>query len=169
MSGIGHLAAGFFAKPLAPKVPLVVLLAASETSDALYFLFSSVGIEKAVKSTFDFNQGVRYLEPSFSPWSHGMFMSLVWSLAAAAIAYLVYRDRRSAGVIGLVVFSHWALDLLMHANLPVFFGQTPLLGLGLESTGAGMIAMTIVDLVLVAAGAAVYLAAKRRKALPQAA
>jgi hypothetical protein len=36
MSGVGHLAVGFAAKSTARQVPLLVLLAASETNDLLY-------------------------------------------------------------------------------------------------------------------------------------
>ena len=107
MSGIGHFAAGFAAKPYAPQAPLWVFLVASEANDLLYFFFTAVGVERPVSTTVDFQQGVRYLTAGTNPWSHGLFMSLVWSLAAAALVWLVYRERRTAGLIGLVVFSHW--------------------------------------------------------------
>lgn len=156
MSGLGHFAAGFAAKPLAPEVPLWVLLAAGETNDILYFLFTSTGIESKVETTMSFSEGITYLAPVSTPWSHGLFMSIVWSLVAAGIAWLVTRNRRTAGVLGLVVFSHWILDFLMHANLPLFFESSPLLGLGLESTGPGLRFMTVLDLVLLGGGVVVY-------------
>ena len=165
MSGIGHLAAGFAAKPVTPKAPLWVLLAATETNDLLYFLFSSAGIEPKATSTIDLNQGVKYLAPGSNPWSHGLFMSMVWSILAAVIMYLFYRNRRTAFVIGLVVFSHWVLDFLMHSNLPIFFDGSPLVGLGLENSGPGFIFMTVLDLVLLAGGAAIYLAGRKRTTL----
>ena len=60
MSGIGHLAAGFAAKPVELKIPLWVLLVASETNDILYFLFAFIGLEHKAVMTMDFNQGVKY-------------------------------------------------------------------------------------------------------------
>jgi membrane-bound metal-dependent hydrolase YbcI (DUF457 family) len=163
MSGIGHLAPAFAAKPAAPKAPLWVLLIAGETNDLLYFLFSSAGIEpKAVITVMDFNQGVKYLTPVSNPWSHGFFMSMIWALTAAAIAFLFYRNRRTSVVIGLVVFSHWILDFLMHSNLPLFFGGSRQVGLGLENSGTGFLFMTILDLVLLAAGIAIYFIARKR-------
>ena len=162
MSGIGHFAAGLAAKPVAPEVPLWVLLAASETNDILYFVFTSTGIESKVETTMSFSRGVTYLAPVSTPWSHGLFMSVVWSLAAALIAFLVYRDRRPAGVIGLVVFSHWLLDFLMHSNLPLFFANLPRLGLGLENSGTGFILITIFDLVLIGTGIAIYLMKRKQ-------
>jgi hypothetical protein len=150
------------AKPLAPKVPLPVLLAASEVNELLYFLFTATGVEQPAVITMSFSEGVRHLTPGVNPWSHGLLMSVVWSLAAAAVAWLVYRDRRTAGVIGLTVLSHWGLDFLMHSNLPLLFDGSPLVGLGLENTGSGFAFMTILDLVLVAGGLAVYLVKRRR-------
>ena len=165
MSGLGHFAAGFAAKAAAPEVPLWVLLAASETNDILYFLFTSTGVEQKAAMTMDFEHGVRYLAPVVSPWSHGLFMSVIWSLAAGLIAFLVYRNGRTAGVIGLTVFSHWLLDLVMHANLPVFFDKSMRLGLGLENSGAGLLFMTILDLLLLGVGIVIYWNAQKRKAI----
>jgi membrane-bound metal-dependent hydrolase YbcI (DUF457 family) len=164
MSGIGHLAVGFAAKPLAPKVPLWVLLVAAEANDLLYFGFSAAGLEPKAEMTMDFNQGVRYLTSATNPWSHGFFMSIVWTGLAAALAFACYRDRRTAGVIGLTVFSHWVLDFLMHSNLPLFFDGSSLIGLGLENTGLGFIFITILDLILTVAGIVIYLGWRKRSA-----
>jgi membrane-bound metal-dependent hydrolase YbcI (DUF457 family) len=163
MSGIGHFAGGFAAHPFAPQAPLWFFLVASEANDLLYFLFTATGLERPVSTFVDFQQGVRYLTSGTNPWSHGLFMSLVWSLAAAALAWLFYRDRRTAGLIGLVVFSHWGLDLLMHSNLPLFFYGSPQVGLGLENSGPGFILITVLDLVLLATGIAIYLSSRRHK------
>lgn len=163
MSGLGHLAPGFAAKSVTPHVPLWALLIAGETNDLLYFLFSSAGIEqKAVITVMDFNQGVKYLTPGSSPWSHGLFMSVIWAMIAAAIAFLFYRDHRTSSVVGLVVFSHWLLDFLMHSNLPLFFEGSPLVGLGLENSGAGFLFMTVLDILLLAVGIAIYCRAGKR-------
>jgi hypothetical protein len=165
MSGIGHLAAGLAVKPAAPKIPLWVFLVAGETNDILYLLFTSTGLEQKVDMTMSFSQGVRYLAPVSNPWSHGFFISVVWSLAAAMIGFLFYKDRRSGLLFGAVVFSHWALDFLMHSNLPLFFDGSPLVGLGLENSRPGFLFMTIFDLVILAAGIAIYLRAKKRLAV----
>lgn len=164
MSGIGHLAAGFAAKPVAPKIPLWVFLLAGETNDILYFLFSSAGIEpKADMVTMDFIEGVRYSSMVPNPWSHGLFMSVVWSAMVAGIAFLFYRDRRAGMLIGAVALSHWALDFLMHSNLPIFFDGSPLVGLGLENSGMGFLFMTVLDLVILAVGVGIYFRAKSKR------
>lgn len=161
MSGIGHLAPGLAAKVISPKVPLWAFLLAGETNDLLYFVFTAVGIEKPATTTMDFTQGVRYLTQGSIPFSHGFFMSVVWSVLTAGIAFLFWRDRRISLLLGSVVFSHWALDFLMHSNLPLFFDGSPLVGIGLENSGAGFIFITIFDLVILAVGIIVYFRARR--------
>ena len=166
MSGIGHLAPGFMAKTAAPQVPLWVFLLAGETNDLLYFAFTAAGIEQPAAMTMDFNQGVKYLTQGSIPFSHGFFMSLVWSILAAGIAFVVWRDRHISLLLGIVVFSHWILDFLMHSNLPLFFDGSPLVGLGLENSGSGFIAITVFDLVILAMGIIAYFRAKSASAKP---
>lgn len=167
MSGIGHLAAGFVAKPMTPQIPLGVYLVASETNDLLYFVFVATGLEKSVSMTMDFAQGVRYLDAIVNPWSHGLFMSVVWAGLAGALTWLIGRDRRAALTMGLVVFSHWIFDFLMHSNLPLFFDGSPQIGLGLENTGPGFLAITIFDLVVLAAGMTIYFRARNKQRITQ--
>lgn len=165
MSGIGHLAPGLVAKSVIAEVPLWVYLLAGEANDLLYFAFTATGLEKPAATTMDFHQGVRYLTQGYIPFSHGFLMSVVWSLAAAGLAGLYWRDRRVSFLIGSVVFSHWIMDFLMHSNLPLFFGGSPLVGLGLENSGAGFIFITVFDLVILAAGIIVYFRARGRAAM----
>lgn len=159
----GHFAIGLAAKPAAPKASLWVLLAATEVPDLLFFAFQAVGIENAGVSTMDFDQGVQILSPGSIPYSHGLFMCMVWSVVATAIAFLFYRDRRTSIIIGLIVFSHWVLDFIVHApDLPLLFDGSPLVGLGLWASGPGLIISGILELVLLAGGIAIYLVTRKR-------
>jgi len=143
-------------------VPLWVYLAAGETNDLLYFAFTAIGIEKPSTTTMSFTEGVRYLTQGSTPWSHGFFMSVVWSAAIAGSAYLVWRSRRVSFLLGAVALSHWILDFLMHSNLPLFFNGSPLVGLGLENSGAGFLFITIFDLIILAIGIFVYFRARKK-------
>jgi hypothetical protein len=149
--GIGHVVAGLAAKPAVKNVPLWVLLVASEAIDILWGIFFILGLDSL----------------GFAPWSHSLFMAVIWSLAAALLAGLVYRSRQAGAVIGLVVFSHWVLDFISHpmtggpANLPLFFDGSIRLGLGAWTT-IGLGAATVVELGLVAAGVAIVVATHRR-------
>jgi hypothetical protein len=153
----GHLALGFAAKSAAPKAPLWVLLVASEVLDLVCFGFVAIGIEKLGVSHTDLARGLTVLAPASIPWSHGLFMSIIWSVIAAAIAYAVYRDRRTVAIVGLVVSSHWALDFIVHLpDLPLFFNGSPKLGFGLWGSGPGLILSGILEFALLAGGMILY-------------
>ncbi len=150
--GIGHFAAGLATKRLAPKASLGVLLLASEATDLLWIVFALTGVE---------NFQTAY-------WSHSLFMSVVWSIVAALLAWRFYRDYRTGLVIGLVFFSHWVLDFISHPmgalgmgsqpDLPLFFAGSPKVGLGLYNSAVGMV---VGEVSLLALGIALYL--KTRK------
>ncbi len=146
MSPIGHLAVGLAAKPVAPKVPLGVLLLASWVIDVLYLVFAFAGIENT----------------DFDPWSHSLFMAVIWSLSAALAVGLIFRSKSSSLVAGLVVFSHWLLDLISWSTLPLFFGNWPQVGLGLYDSilfklPYGDSLVLIVELALFIPGLLIYL------------
>lgn len=68
------------------------------------------------------------------PWSH----SLVTSIGIAIVAAIIYKmfrphaPRRAMVVIGLLAFSHWVLDLIVHRpDLPIYPGGEILLGFAL--------------------------------------
>jgi len=69
MGPIGHFSLGLAAKPVAPRVPLGVLLLATWVLDVLAIVFGFAGIERGGGAGL--------------PWSHGLFMSVIWSVAAA--------------------------------------------------------------------------------------
>ena len=161
--GPGHLGIALAARPIARKVPLWVLLVASEVLDLLCFGFIALGIEKTGLSHTDFAHGITELTSGVIPWSHGLSMSVFWSLLAAAIAWLVYHNRRASIIVGLVVFSHWALDFIVHpADLPLLFNGSPKVGLGLWSSGPGLLLSIFLEIGLLAGGLAIYLVARKR-------
>jgi len=114
MGPIGHFSVGLAAKPTAPKVPLGILLLATWILDVLAIAFGFAGIE-GVKI------GV--------PWSHGLFMSVIWSLVAALLVARIYREYRAGAVVGLLVFSHWVLDFISH---PIPFSSFSLAFVAME-------------------------------------
>jgi len=162
--GPGHLGVAFAVKPLTPKAPLWLLLIASEALDLLCFGFIAIGMEKAAVSQTDFQCGVQTIETGSIPWSHGFFMSIVWSLIFTIIAYLVFKNWRTSRMVGLVVFSHWILDFIVHPpDLPLLFRDSPELGLGLWTSGPGLIFSAVLEFVLLGSGIAIYWISRRRK------
>jgi hypothetical protein len=127
MAALVHIAAGFASKPLSRKVPVWVLIIATEVLDILAIIFALIGIEKT----------------GYIPWSHGLAMSLAWSIAFGALAIWIFRNYRVGIFIGCLVFSHWLIDFVTHPmgavfggrpiepDLPLLFGGSPKVGLGL--------------------------------------
>ena len=164
--GPGRFGIGFAAKRVAPEAPLWSLLLDTEVSDLLSFGVVAAGIERLGTTETTLREGITYLSPGYIPWSHGLFMSIVWSVVAAAAAFLFFRDRRTSVVIGLLVFSHWVLDFVVHGpDLPLLFGGSPLVGLGLWTSGPGLIISGVLEVALLAGGIATYLIGRRRDAL----
>lgn len=151
MTPVGHLAMGFAAKTAGPKAPLGVLLAASWLFDILYFIFAFAGIESTENIT----------KPGAvpTPWSHGLFMVMIWTALAGLLAWRVYHSRRIGIVIGLVVFSHWVLDFISWNNLFLFFEGSPKVGLGLFKSFGGN--FTWVEVGLFVVGLAIYFVTRR--------
>lgn len=130
MAGITHLGIGFAAKRFAPNLHLLILLTLSELLDLLFVFFMCLGLEHMPDSDVS----------SVPGYSHGLFMSLVWSTLAGLVAYYISRDKRTSLLVGLLVFSHWVVDFIAQpmtyvfpesTGLPIFFAGSPLVGLGL--------------------------------------
>jgi hypothetical protein len=154
---IGHAAAGFAAKKLAPRASLPWLLVAPWLLDFLWPVFLVLGVERVRPRT----AASPFLNLDFVsyPWSHSLVMALVWA-ALFAFAYVhVTRDRRGALVIGALVVSHWAIDLLVHVpDLPLWPGPSARYGLGLWRFPAYTM---FVEGVMFVGGLAVYVACTR--------
>jgi uncharacterized membrane protein YhaH (DUF805 family) len=101
------------------------------------------------------------LDFTYYPFSHSLAMVLVWSILFGGAYFLSRRNRRSAVIVGLLVLSHWILDLPMHApDLPLWPGSTVKVGLGAWRS----IPLTIVlELAVFLGGLAVYLRTTRAR------
>jgi len=130
MAALAHLGVGLAAKPLAPNIPVPILIVGAYAIDLVWGVFFFSGIEHLPESGLD----------TTNPWSHGLFMSVIWSLLAALLAGLISRNPRSSILIGLLVFSHWVVDFISHPMTAVYPGDTglPLLFEGSQTVGLGM-------------------------------
>ena len=94
------------------------------------------------------------------PISHSLLAVVGWGMAGGALWLALTGRRRGALVVGLLVVSHWLLDLPMHRpDLPLWPGG-PTVGGGLWGS---LPATLVVELGLLAAGTAVYLRATRAR------
>jgi len=129
---IGHYAPAFVVKSVEKTIPLWLLFLATLLLDIAWAFLVLLGIEKVriVPGITASNP----LDLYYLPFTHSLLAALVWS----GIAFAVYKGlpkfrgtRRAAVLVGVVVFCHWVLDLLVHRpDLPLY-GDVFKMGLGL--------------------------------------
>lgn len=95
MAAFAHLGVGLAAKRLAPRIPLAYLVVGAWVIGIVFGVFWLAGIERVGQT---------------APWSHGLFMAVVWSALSAPVAALLSRNARTGVFFGLLVFSHWVVD-----------------------------------------------------------
>ena len=80
----------------------------------------------------NFTQSTHF-ELVYMPYTHSLLGSALWALAAYALFRWVFvKQHKIALVVGLAVFSHWVLDLIVHTpDLPLWNDASPKLGFGL--------------------------------------
>lgn len=151
MPALAHFGLGFGFKRIAPKVPVIFLLIACFLLDLISFV------------------AIIWPEPAI--WiSHGLFMSVVWAMLSSLITamgiYLYNKNKEKKGqlesklsiwhttiVIGVLVFSHWILDVIgwpmsvmdsaVDMKVPLLFNDSQAIGLGVYSTWTGALIMDI--------------------------
>lgn len=126
---IGHYAAALAARTVEPRVPLWSYVAACQLVDIGWSGLIMTGAERfSVDPDLPGSPLVLY----HMPFTHSLPGALAWSLAGAlAVRWLLRVPWRGAILVGLVVLSHWLLDLLVHRpDLELWVGGDRV-GLGL--------------------------------------
>lgn len=159
----GHFGLAAVVKSREPQVPLWALMLSTQLLDVLFVGFFAFGLERLEPAQgMDGGYGEYIIH---AVYTHSLVGALAISLVAMVVAMVAW-GRRSGLVIGLVVFSHWALDFLVHRpDMPVLPGDAgglPRLGLGLWSIPWLTFAL---ELLLVLAGAYLYYHAAMRTAV----
>lgn len=128
---IGHFALALGAKKYAPQVSLGVLFLACQLADLIWPNLVLLGIE-----TLEIEPGATVMTPlnfMHYPYSHSLLALLLWGVVFAGL-YILLKSAgtRAAIVIGLLVLSHWVLDVLTHRpDMPISLGDSSRIGLGL--------------------------------------
>jgi hypothetical protein len=154
---IAHFGVGFGAKAAAPRVSLGSLFLAAQFVDLIWPTLLLLGIER-VNIVTDGSRNPP-LDFVYYPYSHSLLTVVGWAILFAIAYFIARRNRIGAFVLGLAVISHWLLDLVVHyPDLPLYPGQSPLLGLSLWSSP--ILAM-VLELAIFAAGVRLYLRSTR--------
>ena len=155
---IGHFGAGLAAKALAPRVSLGSLFLAAQFIDLVWPTLLLLGLERVRIAP-----GITAVTPldfEHYPFTHSLAAVLLWGAGFAVVYRLISKDFRSALLLGVLVVSHWLLDLVVHRpDLPLYPGSAKV-GLGLWDSVAGTL---IVELAVFGLGAALYLRTTRSK------
>jgi hypothetical protein len=161
---LGHYGVALALKRAEPKLSLGTLFVAVQLADLLWSGFVLLGWEHA-RIIPGFTP-VTPLEFIDYPISHSLLGATLWGLAAAALYYSwptrdTARHWQAAAIVGLAVFSHYPLDVLVHVpDLPLAGNDSPKLGLGLWEYPAATLAA---ELLVLGAGLAVYVAFKTNR------
>jgi hypothetical protein len=129
---VGHYSVAFAIKSDENKIPLWVLFVAVQLLDFLWAPFVLLGIEKV-----RILPGITATSPLdlyYMPYTHSLIGALIWS----ALAFAIYRvvagarvSRTAALLVGLAVFSHWILDLIVHRPDLAIYDDTLKVGFAL--------------------------------------
>ena len=135
---IGHFGAGFSAKSVDKRISLGTLFLASQFIDLLWPILLLLGLE-SVKIDPG-NTAVTPLNFISYPISHSMFSVIIWGVLFGIVYYLIKSNLRGAILLGVLVFSHWFLDLLTHRpDLQIFPWSDYKIGLGLWNSFYGTV------------------------------
>ena len=171
---LGHYGLAFAAKSVAPRTSLGSFTFAAQFLDELWPILVLLGVERLEivpsliiwsSSTEPRGRYWRSLTPldfSYYPFSHSLLMAIVWGILVGGGYFLLRRYGRGAWVIGVLVVSHWFLDLVVHRwDLPLWPGaNSTKLGWGLWNYLA---ATYVVEFTIYAVGMAIYLRATRAR------
>ena len=148
---IGHFAAGFAAKRIAPRGSLPAYFAAAQLPDLLWPVLVAAGVERVTIAPGD--TAFTPLRFDSYPISHSLALDLLWAVLFAGGMWLATRSRTAALACAALVVSHWLLDFATHrADMPILPGGSRY-GLGLWNSVPGTLA---IESTLFAVGVALY-------------
>ena len=151
---VGHYAASLVLKRVEKKASLGLLFLGVQLVDVVFFPLVLLGIER-MNIIENFTQSTHF-ELEYMPFTHSLLASFLW----AGLIYGVYRiippkNRSVALVMGIAVFSHWFLDLIVHPpDLPLWRDASTKFGFGLWNN---VIATYALEAVLLVGGLLIYL------------
>lgn len=161
---IGHYGVALAIKRVEPKVSLGALFFATQLADLLWGCFLLIGWEH-VRIVPDSNPLLNFVFIDY-PISHSLVGMIVAGIGAGIVYYSwptrdTTRHWQASVVIGLMVVSHYLLDVIVHLpDLPLVGDDSPKLGLGLWNHFGLSVAL---ELVVLAAGTVAYTTLRSRR------
>lgn len=155
---LGHFGLALAAKRVIPRASLGTTVMAAQWADGIWPVFVLIGIEHA-----EIRPGVTVVTPldfvSY-PFSHSLAADVGWAVLFAVAYGTLRKDWRTALWLGVLVLSHWVLDVIAHRpDMPTWPGG-PRLGAGLWNSLPGTL---VAEFALFGAGLWLYLRATRAR------
>jgi hypothetical protein len=127
---VGHYGPAFAAKPASGPIPLWLLFVAVQFMDVVWSLLVFLGVEK-LRIVPGFT-AMNPLDLYYMPYTHGLLGSLVLAALLGGVSeYFIPQKGRTFLIVGLCVFSHWLLDLVVHVPDMPLIGDRMKVGFGL--------------------------------------
>jgi len=156
---IGHFGAGFAGKKFSKSASLGTYFLAAQWIDLIWPILVLFGIEKV-----EIEPGISSVTPlnfSYYPFTHSLVGVLLWSILFGTIYFFIKKNYKTSIILGLLVLSHWFLDLIVHIpDLPIIPGEGLKVGLGLWNSFA---ATLIVEGLVFTIGLYLYLKSTKTK------
>lgn len=156
---LGHFGVALGSKKMVPEISLGLLFISALFLDLLWPTLLLLNLEKVEINSASGN--ITPLNFTHYPYSHSLVMVMLWSLLFGFICWLFTRNKRTGFILGLLVLSHWVLDLVVHIpDLPIYPGDSPLLGFGLWKS---LVTTIVIEGFIFIVGIILYLRATRAK------
>ena len=156
---LGHYGVALGLKRAAPRTSLGTLIFAAQFLDEIWPIFLLLGIERV--HIVPGSMAANPLSFDYYPYSHSLFMAVLWAVGIGLVYFLARRYRVGAWVVGLAVLSHWFLDAPMHRpDLPLWPGSHLLIGAGLWRSVA---ATVVIEAVVFVGGMVIYVRTTRAR------
>ncbi len=108
---VGHFAPAFVLASRSRVVPLSALLAGTTFLDLLFAVLGPLGWEKAVVHDPPVFANLELIDLGIS---HSLLGAGLWSVLAILLGRKVWGSWEGGSLLGMAVFSHYALDVLSH-------------------------------------------------------
>jgi len=156
---IGHFGVGFAGKKLDNSASLGTYFMAAQWVDLIWPILLLLGIEKV-----EIEPGISAVTPLdflYYPFTHSLLAAIIWGVLFGLLYFLIKKKLKTAIILGVLVVSHWFLDLIVHIpDLLLIPGLELKVGLGLWNRIVGTL---LVEGLIFAGGVYLYLKTTKAK------
>lgn len=156
---IGHFGAGFAGKKFSKTASLGTYFMAAQWIDLIWPILILLGVERVEIQPSA--TAVTPLNFTYYPFTHSLVGVIVWAILFGLVYFIIKKNIKVSIILGLLVISHWFLDLLVHIpDLPIFPGEGIKVGLGLWNN---FMATVLLEILIFGIGAYLYLSVTKSK------